>query len=1156
MPATIQTILKPTKARALDTSGNNNHGQIYSGRALEFDGVTDYLNLGEKKTLVDYSAETTQANRAWTVACWINVNDYSSIAAIIGGGYTISSTYFCVHSSGKLGVWDIVGGGTPAWRTGDKVVETGVWYRAVVVFDGDENVTFYLNGVQDGSSGVIDTSSHNADLVFEYIGKRSDGSPRLWDGKLSDLQLWQGAWTADDALYDYNNPEQLALNRGGTLLTNSNLKAWYPMNDGHRGQQSYILDASNTGLGDEKWDSDKQSGNLSGWVAYGSNEIALDGDAIKVTYVNSSGGAYVYLRNISTLDSDLTVGQTYKMTVDAKMDGTAAQITYDRTGSGDLVNFGNLTTEWDTYDIYFTAQNTTDSDLRFNNLGSGEIAYVKNFSLKPVNDKNHATTVFYGDEQISSLWNRNFGGASEWTNRSSSNAWDTYNESASSGATEGTYFTDNYLHLAVTSDASNNKGAYLDGAHWEDSDTMVVGRTYRLSYSIEITAYTSGTLSIGLANTSNTMDTDSDKTYTATKTAATDYFDFVYAGTTDHAKIMINATTSSAFTVYFDNFSLKEVGTATGWTDADQQLDIPQTALQSYNQLAWFPGVDPGTDYDVDCGSGSDIDDIFDGGGTVSAWVYPISDGAGDTGRIIQKASGTGPTAGWYLATSNHSGSECKLRFDTSFSSTNGLWITDNRSLKIGKWNHVVLTWNDDSPDNQPKFYVNGELVDSTEQDTGPAGTYDTDASRDLLIGNEDNGTETFAGCITEVSFWGSVLSADNINELYNDGKALDATTILGSFDTNKWNSSAAISIGAAGDSDTVSGDGSMIVFANSPNATNVYQQVIPDLNSTGNGLYEVTFTVSGHDGGAANGIRVILYGDEDDAGGEFFDAGTTHYSNGTFTEQFPMTSENHTASGSLIYIQKIDTGTGSLNVSNISVKEIFLKGYWRNNGLATWTDLTGNGNHGTVNNLTETMLITAGADGSRDSQGFLMNRQRATNSLNLSDAGGYCDSPTGGFAGTSDFSIECWFKTDELAVVKTVLGKGEEGGGGKRYQLYIDGSNNLQAELDDDTALTTWAGSTNVCDGKWKHAVVTYDRNGNGQIYLNSATEGSATGISGSDGTLDPTAHRDFCVGIKSDTESDGQFNGQIDDVKFYTKKLEAAEVLRNYNAGKRSHR
>ena len=68
---------------------------------------------------------------------------------------------------------------------------------------------------------------------------------------MSDIQVWDIAWTADDASYDYLNPESLALNRGGTSLTNSNLKLWYPMQDGHRGNQSYVLDASNTGLGDE-----------------------------------------------------------------------------------------------------------------------------------------------------------------------------------------------------------------------------------------------------------------------------------------------------------------------------------------------------------------------------------------------------------------------------------------------------------------------------------------------------------------------------------------------------------------------------------------------------------------------------------------------------------------------------------------------------------------------------------------------------------------------------------------------------------------------------------------------------------------------------------------------------------------------------------------
>ena len=51
MAATIQKILKPTKYRAVDTSGNNNHGQIYSGRALEFDGVSDFLQ-GPDDTLI------------------------------------------------------------------------------------------------------------------------------------------------------------------------------------------------------------------------------------------------------------------------------------------------------------------------------------------------------------------------------------------------------------------------------------------------------------------------------------------------------------------------------------------------------------------------------------------------------------------------------------------------------------------------------------------------------------------------------------------------------------------------------------------------------------------------------------------------------------------------------------------------------------------------------------------------------------------------------------------------------------------------------------------------------------------------------------------------------------------------------------------------
>ena len=39
------------------------------------------------------------------------------------------------------------------------------------------------------------------------------------------------------------------------------------------------------------------------------------------------------------------------------------------------------------------------------------------------------------------------------------------------------------------------------------------------------------------------------------------------------------------------------------------------------------------------------------------------------------------------------------------------------------------------------------------------------------------------------------------------------------------------------------------------------------------------------------------------------------------------------------------------------------LVGYWRNNGLAEWEDLSSNNYHGTPTSITETMLNTAGVD-------------------------------------------------------------------------------------------------------------------------------------------------------------------------------------------------
>ena len=93
MPATIQTIQKPTRARALDTSGNNNHGQIYSGRALEFDGVSDYFqhNGGTNISGVNSFADGEE----WTFATWIYFRDTKFTLFV--GDDNATSTHIGLH---------------------------------------------------------------------------------------------------------------------------------------------------------------------------------------------------------------------------------------------------------------------------------------------------------------------------------------------------------------------------------------------------------------------------------------------------------------------------------------------------------------------------------------------------------------------------------------------------------------------------------------------------------------------------------------------------------------------------------------------------------------------------------------------------------------------------------------------------------------------------------------------------------------------------------------------------------------------------------------------------------------------------------------------------------------------------------------------------
>ena len=160
----FQKILKPTRARGLDTSGNNNHAQIYSGRGLEFDGVTDYLLVS---TATDTDFPSMHIDLTTTVSCWIKVNtmedrtvwfaSLESNASRLGMNIGAAGELSTITWNGST--YTFASGGTE----GTKIIHTNTWYRIVSTCNNN-SLQLYINGelqtgtAQPFSSGLSSTN--------------------------------------------------------------------------------------------------------------------------------------------------------------------------------------------------------------------------------------------------------------------------------------------------------------------------------------------------------------------------------------------------------------------------------------------------------------------------------------------------------------------------------------------------------------------------------------------------------------------------------------------------------------------------------------------------------------------------------------------------------------------------------------------------------------------------------------------------------------------------------------------------------------------------------------------------------------------------------------------------------------------------------------
>lgn len=225
-----------------------------------------------------------------------------------------------------------------------------------------------------------------------------------------------------------------------------------------------------------------------------------------------------------------------------------------------------------------------------------------------------------------------------------------------------------------------------------------------------------------------------------------------------------------------------------------------------------------GVNDSINCGSDTSIDNIFAGGGTVMLWMCARSYPAFT--RLFNKtdASGNGTNLNF------NSG---LLQFIRTFSGGNASWTTQS-SLKLGRWYHIAVTYNENSASNDPIIYIDG--IQQTLTDSNSTGTAVTDAAQDFVIGNRTALDRPFDGFISDIRVYkGDILAASTIYDYYAkgiepsetldahwkfNGNALDETsnnndgTVSGAVNSTSWYHIPAMGYGQVEDYNVLKWDG------------------------------------------------------------------------------------------------------------------------------------------------------------------------------------------------------------------------------------------------------------------------------------------------------------------------------------------------------------
>ena len=187
-----------------DSSGNGNDGKLINfsanppttvvgriGRALQFDGVNDYINI-------DNSSSLNFGTGSFTIEAWIKT--VSANNPIIRKDNDDSGPRWLIKMESGI-LFGYIGNETMLSFNSSASLNDSNWHYIVLVFSRNQNARIYVDGVQRGNATDISGLGSISNVENLLIGKGSGET--YFNGTLDEVKIWNKSLTTTEVWENY-----------------------------------------------------------------------------------------------------------------------------------------------------------------------------------------------------------------------------------------------------------------------------------------------------------------------------------------------------------------------------------------------------------------------------------------------------------------------------------------------------------------------------------------------------------------------------------------------------------------------------------------------------------------------------------------------------------------------------------------------------------------------------------------------------------------------------------------------------------------------------------------------------------------------------------------------------------------------------------------